>query len=190
MKTRILLVFGVALMLFGVFLSFKQGLVYALGGSVEQHIVAAPPQATTPAPAAQVSGKPNRIVISSVGIDVAVVDGFYNKRNQTWNLSETVAQYATITPLANTEAGNTFIYGHNRPAVFNRLLNVQPGATAIVYTDNGHEFVYKLQSSRVTKPTDDSLFRYQGPPILTVQTCSGMWFQNRSLYTFELLEAK
>lgn len=188
MKARIVLIFGMVLTLFGAVLGYRQGLVYAKGPEtvVKTSYVSVP---ASKVPIGDISGKPNRIVIPSVGIDVAVVDGFYNSQAQTWNLSETQAQYATITPLANTEAGNTFIYGHNRPAVFKRLLSTRVGATATVYTSNGHVFTYKLVSSRVTKPTDDSLFYYKGNPILTVQTCSGAWFQNRSLYTFELVGA-
>lgn len=189
MKTRIVLSLGVALTLFGAVLGYRQGFVYAKGPEtvIKTNYVTAP---TAEVPVGDVSGRPNRIVIPSVGIDVAVVDGFYNPHTQTWNLSETQAQYATITPLANNYGGNTFIYGHNRPVVFTALLQTQPGAVATVYTSNGHEFTYKLSSSRVTKPSDDSLFYYTGKPILTVQTCSGAWFQNRSLYTFELVGAK
>lgn len=190
MKTRIVLLFGIALSLFGVCLGLQQGLVFAAQKTVVvQKIVAAPPRNITTTITEGISGKPSRIVIPSVAIDVPVVDGFYNRQTQTWNLSETQAQYATITPLANTEAGNTFIYGHNRPVVFKRLLNTQIGAVATVYTTNGHYFTYRLRSVKVTSPTDDSLFQYQGKAILTVQTCSGAWFQNRSLYTFDLVEA-
>lgn len=189
MKTRITLGIGIVISLFGAVLGFKHGLAFAFNHTPPQQVVApAKPSAYTPVD--KLSGKPIRIVIPSVGIDIAVVDGFYNQRTQTWSLSETEAQYATITPLANTVEGNTFIYGHNRPAVFKSLLDAKAGASAMVYTDNGHQFIYKLRSWKATKPTDDSLFYYQGQPILTVQTCSGTFFQNRSLYTFDLVEAK
>ncbi len=69
-------------------------------------------------------------------------------------------------------AATTFIYGHNRWAVFYKLLKVQPGDEAIVSTANGHTFTYKMTGQKVTQPTDTSLFHYQGPPILTLQTCS------------------
>jgi hypothetical protein len=35
-------------------------------------------------------------------------------------------------------------------------------------------------------PTDATLFEYKGKPILTIQTCSGVWYQNRQLFTFDL----
>lgn len=191
MKTRIILVLGVALTLFGVILGLQQGFVYAAQQTVIiNKIVADPPLSDNSFISKGLSGRPNRIIIRNLNIDIEVVDGRYNPHSQTWNLSEIQAQYATITPPANTEGGNTFIYGHNRPVVFKRLLEAQPGEIATVYTDNGHVFTYKLRSSRVTKPTDDSLFYYKGKPILTLQTCSGAWFQNRSLYTFDLIGAQ
>ena len=135
-----------------------------------------------------VSGQPAHIDIPSVGISVDVQPGYYNKESQTWTLSKTKAQYATITPAANDGGGNTFIYGHNRPEVFSKLLNIKDGDTAVVTTANNHRFTYKMTGQKVTKPTDDSLFHYQGQPILTLQTCSGLWYQNRSLFVFDLVK--
>jgi LPXTG-site transpeptidase (sortase) family protein len=135
---------------------------------------------------ATVSGTPTHIDIPSVDISVDIEPGYYNKQHQTWTLSTTKAEYATITPTANNGGGNTFVYGHNRWAVFYKLLKVQPGDTAIVTTANNHTFTYKMTGQKVTQPTDSSLFRYQGPPILTLQTCSGLWYQNRSLFIFNL----
>jgi LPXTG-site transpeptidase (sortase) family protein len=138
---------------------------------------------------ATVSGTPTRIDVPSVNVSVDVAPGYYNKESQTWTLSTNKAHYATITPKPNDANGNTFIYGHNRPEVFSKLLNLHKGDEAIVTTGNKHTFIYKMVNRHDTKPTDDSLFRYQGPPILTLQTCSGFWYQNRSLFVFELVRA-
>jgi len=135
-----------------------------------------------------ISGIPAHIDIPGVGISDDVESGYYNKSSQVWSLSLTKAEYATVTPEPNNGNGNTFIYGHNRWAVFYKLLNAQPGDEAIVTTTNNHKFIYKMVSRRDTKPTDTSLFSYQGPPILTLQTCSGLWYQNRTLFVFNLVQ--
>ncbi len=142
----------------------------------------------TVAKPATISGQPTHIEIPSLGISVDIQPGYYNKESQTWTLSNTKAQYATITPAANNGGGNTFVYGHNRPEVFSKLLNIKSGEEAIVTTDNKHRFTYKMTGQKVTKPTDDSLFHYEGKPILTLQTCSGLWYQNRSLFVFDLVK--
>ena len=92
-----------------------------------------------------------------------------------------------MTAPSNNQSGNTFIYGHNRPAVFAKLSKLQIGETVKVYTDNNHTFTYKFRSAYETSPNDASLFEYDGAPILTLQTCSGLWDQNRYLMTFDLV---
>ncbi|HEX7963590.1 MAG TPA: sortase [Candidatus Saccharimonadales bacterium] len=131
-----------------------------------------------------ISGHPNNISIPSVKIDTPVVDGQFNPKTQEWTLNLHTAHWGVMTPEPNDTAGNTYIYGHYRPEVFAYLHVIKPGAEAYVTTDNGYRFVYTYQDSVTVDPTDTSLFSYQGPPILTVQTCSGTWFQNRTLYKF------
>lgn len=137
-----------------------------------------------------IEGVPKRLKIPSVNIDIAVIDGFYNDKLKSWTLTNDKAQYATITPKANNLSGNTFIYGHDTARVFASLFKLSEGAKAEVETDSGHTFVYTYQSAYETDPYDDSLFKYEGPSILTLQTCSGLWYQNRMLFTFNFSEAK
>lgn len=137
-----------------------------------------------------IQGKPVRIEIPSVGINIPVTDGFYNYKTKTWTLSKDKAHYGTITAMPNNRGGNTFIYGHNRKEVFSKLGKLKMGQDAMVYTDNGHIFTYRFRNSYETNPNDDSLFRYQGPPILTLQTCSGLWYENRLLMTLDLIKVK
>ena len=92
-----------------------------------------------------------------------------------------------MTSRPNTTSGNTFIYGHNRSNVFSRLLKIKPGSVAYVTTDNNQRFIYRLSRSFTTNPNDSSILYYQGAPILTLQTCSGANFQDRTLFVFELV---
>lgn len=189
MKTYLALFLGLVLVAIGSLFGYQQVLAYTAHPTSAQvsDAMSVAPAPKMAIPTEMISGKPNRIVVSSVGIDVPVIDGIYNTKSQTWTLSEDNAHYALITPLANNREGNTFIYAHNRPQLFSKLLDAKAGAKAVVYTTNGHKFTYQLRSERATKPTDDSLFHYKGAPILTLQTCSGAWFQNRSLFTFDLV---
>jgi sortase (surface protein transpeptidase) len=162
-----------------------------------QHIATAPAPAPARTPAVvaatkadeTIQGKPSRLVIPSLNIDVKIADGIYNATTQTWTLSKDKAHYALMTPEPNNQSGNTFIYGHNRSEVFSRLSKLAIGQDAVIYTDNGHVFTYKYRSAYETDPNDSSLFTYTGAPILTLQTCSGVWYQNRFLMTFDLVEA-
>ncbi len=136
-----------------------------------------------------IKGKPVRIVIPAVNIDVQIEDGIYYPRSKTWSLSLTKAEYALMTPEPNNQGGNTFIYGHNRKEVFNRLPGLPIGQEVTVYTDNNHVFTYKYRSHYETNPNDSGfLTNQQGPPTLTLQTCTGIWYQNRNLMTFDLVK--
>lgn len=130
------------------------------------------------------TGRPVRIVLPSMGIDLSVVDGIYNNVTQGWSLSARDAHFALPSSLANDAGGNTLIYGHNNVHVFGTLWKMSKGAEAIVYTDNGHIFRYSYEAAEDVKPDNMAVFEYYGPPILTIQTCSGNWSEKRRLYRF------
>ena len=148
--------------------------------------VAVPAVAPVPAPTV-ISGQPNRIIVPSLAINLSVLDGAYNSGNGTWTLSGGAAHYALPSTLPNNTSGNTLIYGHNNKQVFSTLRKVAAGAEAYIETQNGYRFVYKFTNSEAVKPSDTSIFLYKGAPRLTMQTCSGVYMQNRQLYYFEFV---
>lgn len=130
-------------------------------------------------------GFPKNISIPSVNIDLSIAKGYYNNQNKKWTLSKNYAHYAVMTPRPNSRGGNTFIYGHNRSAVFARLPSLKLGSVAQITTSDNKAYSYKLKRIYTTNPNDSSLLSYEGPPILTLQTCTGANFQNRTLFVFE-----
>jgi len=149
-----------------------------------QVIIPSPQLVATPT---LVTGKPTQVTINSLQLSLPVADGVYNPKNGQWTLSKDKAHFALISTQPNNEQGNTLIYGHYRPEVFAGLPKLKPGNEAVITTDNGYRFIYRYTTTQAVKPTDTSIFAYQGPPRLTLQTCSGAWLQNRQLYTFEFV---
>lgn len=143
-----------------------------------------PPVTSTPL----IIGTPERIAVPAVNISLKIIPGYYNPDSQSWTLSLTDAQWGVMTAKPNNKSGSTFIYAHARQNVFSELPKVKPGDEAIVSSDNGHTFTYRFISSVETVPTDTSLFDYNGKPILVLQTCSGLWYQYRQLFTFDLVK--
>jgi LPXTG-site transpeptidase (sortase) family protein len=136
-------------------------------------------------------GLPQNIQIPSVSIDLPVKKGFYNAATQKWTLSINSAHFAVMSTVPNTKEGNTYIYGHNRRSVFSQLTTIQTGAEATVLTDKNQAYTYRLARVVTTNPADSSmLVSYSGKPILTLQTCTGALYQNRTLYVFELVGVK
>jgi sortase (surface protein transpeptidase) len=135
-----------------------------------------------------VSGKPVRVTIPDYGIDLPVDEGFYNPADGSWTLSETHAQFAMISVLANNFGGNTFVYGHGTDAVFGKIGTAPPpvGTVAKIYTDNNHVFVYTLKDVRNLTPNDTSVLDNVsvGPPTLTIQTCTGTFSEWRTMFRF------
>jgi len=135
-----------------------------------------------------ITGHPVNLSIPGAKINVRVIDGEYNQKTKQWTLTTNKAQFATISSPPNNIGGNTYIYGHYRPEVFAYLHIIKPGSEAYVTTDNGYVFTYRYRELKTVNPADSSVFAYKGPPIMTLQTCSGAWFQNRQQYTFDFVK--
>jgi LPXTG-site transpeptidase (sortase) family protein len=133
-----------------------------------------------------ITGHPKSISIPSLNINLAVIDGNYDKQTGEWTLTLDKAQFATMTVPPNNEKGNTLIYGHYRPEVFAYLHLIKPGAQAVITTTNGYLFTYTYTNSQAFDPGDTSIFLYKGKPRLTIQTCSGSFMQHRQMYYFQL----
>lgn len=130
---------------------------------------------------------PVELQIDSIGLNLPVEKGYYNKNTKQWNISTTAAFWSVMTSKPNNKEGVTFIYGHNRSSVFSSLGRMEEGTTAKVTTEDGKIYTYRLKYNFTTNPEDGSILNYQGLPILALQTCSGATFQNRTIYVFEYI---
>lgn len=153
--------------------------------------IAVAPMQPAPVVQAAAKGKPRYISVASVNIALPVKDGVYSTSTGEWTLDDEHAFYGVSTSLANSDSGNTFVYGHNSRAVFGSLPKLQPGDTAVITTDTGYEFTYKFVTSETVKPTDTIVLEYRGDtPRLTLQTCTGIWGEARHIFYFELVSYK
>jgi hypothetical protein len=135
---------------------------------------------------ATASGIPRHISVVALGINTSVDDGMYDTHTGQWTLSEESAYYATPTDPVNANSGSTLIYGHNSNKIFGKLMHIQANTEAVVHTDNGYEFIYTYKGTAPLRPTDTSVLHYSGKPRLVLQTCSGLWNQNRQMFFFDL----
>lgn len=153
-------------------------------------VLASPPPhvehiAAKPIPATQ--GMPTQIIIPSLSIDLPVVIGTYNPNEQSWTVDATKAYYADVSMPINNSNGATLIYGHAQSTVFETLPQILPDAEAIVNTDTGFAFHYRLSGSKEVPPSDTSVFTSTGAPTLVLQTCIGAYSELRALYSFHLV---
>lgn len=136
------------------------------------------------------SGIPTRLVVPSVGIDKSIKVGSFDKTNQVWTLDDTGIFFADASVPANENNGTTVIYGHDRWGVFGTLPDLESSAVARVYTDSGFVFNYLYTSYWQTVSSDVSVFTNAGAPKLVLQTCAGVWSEQRGLYSFNLVEVE
>ena len=133
-----------------------------------------------------IQGAPTRVVVPSVGIDLSIQTGLYNPVDSSWTLGMDSAFYANMSVPANNNNGTTLIYAHGQQGLFGSLPDIQPGATADVYTSSGAVFSYTYESFQQVDPSNTDVFAVDTLPTLILQTCSGDWSQYRSLYSFRL----
>ncbi len=138
-----------------------------------------------PPPPQVISGRPVRISVPRLGINLPVEDGHYNSITGKWTLSDANAHYATPSMPPNDHQGNTLVYAHNHDMVFGLLRNAQVDDVAEIFTENGRKFVYKFTRSENVTPETTNVFQYQGVPTLVLQTCTGNWNETRGLYYFK-----
>ncbi len=133
-----------------------------------------------------VTGTPEHIAIPSLGIDVNVRSGKYDPVTGAWELDDASVFHASTTVPVNDTNGTTLIYGHAKWGLFGSLPDISPGAEAIVRTSNGKQFVYELEYSEQVDPSDVTVMTIEGPPMLALQTCSGLFDQHRTIAYFRL----
>lgn len=132
-----------------------------------------------------ISGKPIRIHIPRIGINLSIIEGDYDPRANAWTLTEDKAQFARMTDMANNESGNTFIYGHNTAAVFAPLASLKAGDKAIITTSNGRNFTYVFNGQKLVNPDTTSILATSQKPIMTLMTCEGIFSEARRVAIFD-----
>lgn len=155
-------------------------------GVQASHIIAS----SAPAPQVVIQGSPVRILIPSVGIDVKIVNGYYDTASHNWSVAYSYANYATVTSLPNNQTGTPLIYGHWFKQVFGNTKNLQVGDVAYVYTDNGHVLSYTYSGANLVNPTDTQIFNQPTSGHgLNLLTCDGAWAQYRRIMNFNFQKA-
>lgn len=133
---------------------------------------------------------PSSLNIPSLGIIVEIRDGFYDENTNTWTLGDDFAYFATSTAKPNEKGGKTFLYGHARQNIFLNLFKLREGDNAYITTRDGNQYTYSYEDSYTTDPTDIGAMKPTKNPTLTIQTCSGFRFQNRTMFNFKLETSK
>jgi sortase A len=108
---------------------------------------------------------PTRLVISSIHVDVPVVEG------DDWEQLKKGAGHH-IGSANPGERGNCFISGHNDVygEIFRHLQEVKVGDEIVVYAGD-QLYRYRVRATRIVEPDDVSVMYPTSSPVLTLLTC-------------------
>lgn len=135
-----------------------------------------------------VFGKAVQLSLPSLGRTYDVVDGTYDSTTGEWGfINDKNVYFAPMSMRPNNKEGATLLYGHAKSSVFGVLPNLKAEDKAIVKLESGQELHYALTSTKVIKPEQGAaVINNSGAPTLILQTCTGIWSQDRALYNFTL----
>jgi LPXTG-site transpeptidase (sortase) family protein len=143
----------------------------------------------TPAPKETIKAfKPERIVISSIKMDLDVVS--VPLKNGTWVVNDGVANYAEGTGLVSEDGGNVGIFGHDRTNAFRDIKKLLTGSDAydIILIGNNYRATYKITSASVIAPTAINVFYPTKESVLTLITCEGLFSDKRYMVRAKLVK--
>lgn len=122
---------------------------------------------------------PLRVIIPSLKIDVPVKPAKIVKGY--WELFEDAAGFGQGSAYPG-EAGNTVIFAHTRPGLFQALKDAKIGMTIYVFTKEKW-FSYKVEKITEVFPNQVEVIAPTPDETLTLYTCSGFADQKRLIVT-------
>jgi len=145
------------------------------------------PQAVPAAPQAPADPRPQRLLMPSIGAELAVYEIFVV--NGEWEVAEYAAGYHHGTALPGT-SGNVVFSGHAglRGAVFKDIGRLAPGDQVIVETGSWR-YVYRVRESMNVWPTQVEVMDPTPTPVLTLITCTN-WDTQRLVVVADLTDAR
>jgi sortase (surface protein transpeptidase) len=164
---------------------------------VARTISAAPAAAPAPGPTPVSTAAPDRLLLPSIGVS-AHIESVGTTPQGAMDVPALVSDVAWYAPgVRPGQAGDAVIDGHldwyTGPAVFLNLSHLAVGDRIVVVSTDGTTATFGVTSSTdypaSQAPAD--LFSRQGPPRLSLITCSGSWdgtqYQRRLVVDADLL---
>lgn len=95
-----------------------------------------------------------------------------NIKNGKWDNPERSVGYWLESPLPGTK-GNSVFYGHNWPAVFGELKNVQVDDEITIAFENGVSKTFEVKSKNTITPDQTHILDQTSDTRITLYTCTG-----------------
>lgn len=127
-------------------------------------------------------GTPALIRVPRLGIELSVLPGYYNQAGKTWTLDREHAYI--MQPIDGYAPASPVIYGHDIPAVFEKLHGVAKDEVLHIATTDGRLLLFRFTSDKVVAPHDSSVLTDYTANTVYLMTCTGPTFDQRRIFQF------
>ena len=125
---------------------------------------------------------PNRVIASTLDIDMEVKNGSFDTQQGQWQIDDTHAFFAegTATPI---------LYAHNRNGMFANLSKAGHDDTLRLEYKNGDSVTYVYERVRFVSPDDAGILSESNSDTVVLLTCEGFFNESRRLTYFTRLNS-
>lgn len=135
-----------------------------------------------------VDGNPISFKLDRLNINLAVQNGYYDAKSDSWTLSNGTVYFAVMTRLPNNQDGSSFMYGHNQDDTLAKLSDLVIGDRLDIATQNGYIFEYAYSDDEYVVPSYVEILNYKPTsPRLIVSMCEGIFSQTRRIMYFDFI---
>jgi LPXTG-site transpeptidase (sortase) family protein len=120
------------------------------------------------------------IEITKANIKLRIVEASVDEKLQnTWTVTDGVANYLPGSSVPSDNSGRTILYAHDKNDGFHNIRTLKEGDQVYIRT-NLAAYVYNYENSAIVSPTDISVITDKADrQELALITCDGFWSNNR-----------
>ena len=160
LASKILILTGIGLLIFGSYLIFQRYNPQRLGFNN------IPPMAFVP----QAGIFPKEVTIKNLGVRLPVYPA--RIKDNKWEATTKGVSYLVTSPVPG-ESGNSIIYGHNWSNLLGKLPKIKPGEKIEVLLDNNKKRTFIVEYTSVVGPDQTNILNATNDKRLTLYTCAG-----------------
>lgn len=126
--------------------------------------------------------------VPRLDINLDVIEGSYTSANQAWLLDRTHAFYILPGTSPLIDSAPPLIYGHDIPAVFEKLNGMSASEVLLVRNDSNKTLMFRYESEDIVRPEQGvQLNVINDGNTLNVLTCTGQLFTERRIMHFRFV---
>lgn len=162
---RVLFLLGIIFIISSI--AWKAWDIYQTSLPVFKNYQPSPTQSLKPA---KLETNPKQLIIPNLKMSLEIEEGGVEKG--VWKISQIGVSHLK-TSSNPSEIGNIVLYGHNWPALLDKIRQLGKGDEVLLVSADGKVYRYKIEQILIVKPTDVWILDRTDEELLTIYTCTG-----------------